>query len=126
MRIYEFAKKVQTSSMEVLKQAKLLDIDAESPLTSLVSADEKRLRELFAKRPVADIEQAVNKRQAKLSEKRKKGEARNADVSKAERATLESNRKRSIEMDARKKGKVAEPPKAVDTPLPPLKPSQIG
>ena len=113
MRVYEFAKKAQTSSVEVLKQAQRLGIEADSPLTRLVSADEKRLRELFAQRSATDIEQERTVRTARLAEKRKIIEARGTDASKAERDTLEGGRQRAIETDARKKGTFVEPPPPV-------------
>jgi len=122
MRIYELAKKVHASSIEVLNKAKSLGIEADSSLTQLASPDEKRLREAFAKRTAADIEQASAARTALLSEKHKKAATRRTDASKTERSTLEGSRKLSLEMDASKKGGTPSPEGGPTAEPPPEKP----
>ena len=47
IRVCELAKKMSTSSLEVLKQADALDIEAYSPLSQLDTADASRLQEVF-------------------------------------------------------------------------------
>ena len=110
MRICRLAEKMQATIVEVLKQAERLGIEADTPLSHVSSADEKRLKEVFAKRSAADIERENAARQAKLGEKRKRAADRGSDALKSERAVLEGNRKRAAEMDAVKKGKPAGKP----------------
>jgi len=102
MRVYELAKKLQTSSTEVLKQASALGLDADSVLTKLEPSDAKKLQEVLAKRPAGDQQSVL---EAKLAEKRAKAASANRDGLKAERDVLERNRSRAVEMDARRKGK---------------------
>ena len=105
MRVCELAKKMQTSSLEVLKQADALDIEAYSPLSQLDAQDASRLQEFFGKRSAAEIECENAERSARRAEKLTSESSRSAAQSKADRAVLEANRARALEMDARAKGR---------------------
>lgn len=104
MRVYELAKKLQASGMEVLKQASALGLEADSVLTKLEPAEAKQLQDAFAKRG-AEQEQAHVALAARLEEKRVKASTAGREAVKSERDSLERNRMRANEMDARKKGK---------------------
>ena len=119
MRVCELAKKMQTSSMEVLKQAGALDIEAYSPLSQLDAQDASRLQELFSKRSSSDIERENAERAAKRAEKLTSEASRTAAQMKADRAVLEANRARALEMDARAKGLSPKKPEASLAPLAP-------
>ncbi len=117
MRVCELAKKMKTSSLEVLKQADALDIEAYSPLSQLEAADASRLQEVFSKRSASDIEAESAVRAACYQEKRTTAATRRAAQVHTERAVLEANRARALEMDATISGRVpamsaapAEPP----------------
>jgi len=115
MRVCELAKKIQTSSVEVLKQADALGIEAYSPLTQLDAQEVSRLQEHFGTRTGAEIEREVAERAARAAQKMSVERSRRAAVDKAERAVLETNRQRSIKMDAKAKG-LAVPVSAVQAP----------
>jgi len=116
MRVFELAKKMQTSSMEVLKQADALDIEAYSPLSPLDAQDASQLQEFFAKRPAAETERENAERAARLAEKLTSEASRRAAQDKADRAVLEANRARALEMDAKVKGQ--QPPKPAPVAAP--------
>jgi len=105
IRVCELAKKFRTSSVEVLKQADSLGIEVYSPLTHLDGEDASRLQEVFEKRPASDVERDVAERAARRAEKAAKGMSLRDAEDKANRAVLESNRQRALEMDAIAKGK---------------------
>ncbi|HPS09404.1 MAG TPA: translation initiation factor IF-2 [Kiritimatiellia bacterium] len=109
MRVCELAKKMQTSSLEVLKQADALDIEAYSPLSQLDAQDASRLQEFFGKRSAAEIECENAERSARRAAKLTSESSRSAAQSKADRAVLEANRARALEMDARAKGRLPLP-----------------
>ena len=71
MRVYELAKKLQASGMEVLKQASALGLEADSVLTKLEPAEAKQLQDAFAKRST-EQDQAQVALAARLEEKRLK------------------------------------------------------
>ena len=119
MRVCELAKKMQTSSMEVLKQADALDIEAYSPLSQLDAQDASRLQELFSKRSSTDIERENAERAAMRAEKLASEASRSAAQMKADRAVLEANRARAIEMDAKAKGIQLKKPEPRETPVTP-------
>ena len=96
--------------MEVLKQADALDIEAYSPLSQLEAQDASRLQELFNKRSAADIERENAERAARLTEKHASEVSRRAAQDKADRAVLEANRVRALEMEARAKGRLPHQP----------------
>ena len=100
MRVCELAKKMRTSSLEVLKQADALDIEAYSPLSHLDAADASRLQEVFSKRSASDIEAESAARAACYQEKRTAAATRRAAQVQTERAVLEANRARALEMEA--------------------------
>ncbi|HPO36954.1 MAG TPA: translation initiation factor IF-2 [Kiritimatiellia bacterium] len=100
MRVCELAKKMRTSSLEVLKQADALDIEAYSPLSQLDAADASRLQEVFSKRSARDIEAESAARAACYQEKRTAAATRRAAQVQTERAVLEANRARALEMEA--------------------------
>ncbi len=102
MRVYELAKKLQTSSSEVLKQAGALGLEADSVLTKLEPSDAKKLQDVFAKREKSDEASALA---TKLAEKRAKAASASRESLKTEREVLERNRTRAHDMDSRKKGK---------------------
>ena len=104
MRVCELAKKIQTSSVEVLKQADALGIEAYSPLSQLDAQEASRLQDFFKQRPVADLERENAERAAMRAEKMASESSRRAAQDKADRAVLEANRARSLEMDARARG----------------------
>jgi len=104
MRVCELAKNVQTSSVEVLKQADALGIEAYSPLSRLDAQAVARLQEHFLQRSSADIERENSERAARKTEKMAIEISRQAAQNKADRAVLETNRARALEMDARTKG----------------------
>ena len=108
MRVCELAKKMKTSSLEVLKQADALDIEAYSPLSQLDTADASRLQEVFAKRSVNEIEAENTARAAWYQEKRTAAATRRAAQIQTERAVLEVNRARALEMDAKVHGRASE------------------
>jgi translation initiation factor IF-2 len=104
MRVYELAKKLQTSSMEILKQASVLGLEADSVLTQLEPSETQQLKDAFAKRGT-DQGQAQVVLAARLDEKRAKALSVGREALKTEHGLLEHNRKRANEMDALKKGK---------------------
>ena len=104
MRVCEFAKKNQTSSVEVLKQADALGIEAYSPLTQLDTQDVSRLQDYFKQRVGADVERENAERAARSAEKMTLERSRRSAENMAERAVLEANRLRALEMEARAKG----------------------
>ena len=108
MRVCELAKKMKTSSLEVLKQADALDIEAYSPLSQLDTADASRLQEVFDKRSVNDIQAENTARAAWYQEKRTAAANRRAAQIQTERAVLEVNRARALEMDAKVHGRAPE------------------
>ncbi|MDD3583965.1 MAG: translation initiation factor IF-2 [Kiritimatiellae bacterium] len=112
IRVCELAKKMSTSSLEVLKQADALDIEAYSPLSQLDTADASRLQEVFAKRSANDIEAENAARAARYQEKRTAAATRRAAQLQAELAVLEVNRARALEMDAKARGIAPEAPAA--------------
>ena len=120
MRVCELAKKMQTSSMEVLKQANALDIEAYSPLSQLDAQEASRLQELFSKRSPEDIARENDARTARYAEKLASEASRCAAQDKADRAVLEANRARALKMEAQAKGLVE--PKAIAVVAPPLAP----
>jgi len=91
---------MRTSSLEVLKQADALDIEAYSPLSQLDAADASRLQEVFSKRSASDIEAESAARAACYQEKRTAAATRRAAQVQTERAVLEANRARALEMEA--------------------------
>jgi translation initiation factor IF-2 len=101
MRVYELAKKLQTSSSEVLKQASALGLEADSVLTKLEPSDAKKLQDVFAKREKSDASSALA---TKLAEKREKAASVSRESLKAERDVLERNRARAHDMDSNKRG----------------------
>jgi hypothetical protein len=101
MRVYELAKKLQTSSSEVLKQASALGLEADSVLTKLEPSDAKKLQDVFAKREKSDESSALA---TKLAEKREKAASVSRESLKAERDVLERNRARAHDMDSNKRG----------------------
>ncbi|MEI6646259.1 MAG: translation initiation factor IF-2 [bacterium] len=104
MRVYELAKKLQASNMEVLKQASVLGLEADSVLTQLSPAETKQLQDAFAKGG-AEQDQAHVALSTRLEEKRAKALAVGRESLSVERDALELNRVRANEMDARKEGK---------------------
>ena len=110
IRVCELAKKMRTSSLEVLKQADALDIEAYSPLSQLDTADASRLQEVFAKRSANDIEAENAARAARYQEKRAAAATRRAAQLQTELAVLEANRARALEMDAKARGLAPEVP----------------
>lgn len=104
MRVYELAKKLQTSSMEILKQASVLGLEADSVLTQLEPSETQQLQVAFAKRGT-EPGQAQVALAARLEEKRAKALSVGREALKTEHEVLEHNRQRANEMDARKKGK---------------------
>lgn len=104
MRVYELAKKLQASNMEVLKQASVLGLEADSVLTQLNPAETKQLQDAFAKRG-AEQDQAHVALFTRLEEKRAKALSVGKESFNADRDALEINRARAKEMDARKEGK---------------------
>ncbi|MDD4016969.1 MAG: translation initiation factor IF-2 [Kiritimatiellae bacterium] len=104
MRVCELAKKVQTSSVEVLKQADALGIEAYSPLSRLDAQAVARLQEHFLRRSSADIERETAERAARKAAKMAIEISRQSAQNKADRAVLEANRTRALELDARTKG----------------------
>ena len=110
IRVCELAKKMRTSSLEVLKQADALDIEAYSPLSQLDTADASRLQEVFAKRSSNDIEAENAARAARYQEKRAAAATRRAAQLQTELAVLEANRARALEMDAKARGLAPEVP----------------
>jgi len=101
---------MSTSSLEVLKQADALDIEAYSPLSQLDTADASRLQEVFAKRSANDIEAENAARAARYQEKRAAAATRRAAQLQTELAVLEANRARALEMDAKARGLAPEVP----------------
>jgi len=101
---------MRTSSLEVLKQADALDIEAYSPLSQLDTADASRLQEVFAKRSSNDIEAENAARAARYQEKRAAAATRRAAQLQTELAVLEANRARALEMDAKARGLAPEVP----------------
>ncbi len=90
--------------MEVLKQADALGIEAYSPLSRLDAQAVKRLQKHFLSRSSEDIERETAERAARKAEKEATERSRRAAQDKADRAVLEANRARALELDARTKG----------------------
>lgn len=111
MRVYELAKKLQASSLEVLKQASVLGLEADSALTQLDASEAQQLKDAFSKR-VTDPEQEQAALVARLEKKRAKALLLSQEALHAERDVLEHNRARANEMDAQKRGKGVAPAKA--------------
>ena len=101
MRVYELAKKLQASSVEVLKQASVLGLEADSVLAQLEPSETKQLQDAFARRGTDQGQAALA---ARLEEKRSKAASVGREALKTESDALERNRIRANEMDARKKG----------------------
>ncbi|HRR33737.1 MAG TPA: translation initiation factor IF-2 [Kiritimatiellia bacterium] len=99
---------MRTSSLEVLRQADALEIEAYSPLSPLDTADASRLQEVFAKRSADEVEAANKARAAWYQEKRAAAATRRAAQLQTERAVLEANRARALEMDAKVHGRAPE------------------
>ena len=121
MRVCELAKKIQTSSVEVLKQADALGIEAYSPISQLDAEDASRLQDFFKQRPASEVEQENAARAVRMAQKATFEHSRRSAESAAERAVLEANRARALEMDAKAKGKPAPSaaPAAVAAPAAP-------
>ncbi len=105
MRVYELAGHVRVSVGAILKQADALGIEVYSPLTRLESEDAARLRAHFESLPASEQECASAARAALQAEKHALALSRREAHDKAERALLEANRLRALELDARIKGK---------------------
>ncbi len=123
MRVSELAKKIQTSSVEVLKQAGALGIEAYSPLTQLDAQDVSRLQDHFKQRPAVDVEREQAAQAARCGEKMALELSRRAAQDKADRAVLDANRQRAMEMDARAKGLALPAPSAAAAPAAESKPA---
>ncbi len=105
MRVCELAKKVQASSVEVIRQAEVLDIEVYSSLSQLEVDDVSRLQEFFGKRTPEEIEQSNAEQAKRHAEKHARELSRRAAQDKTHRAVLEANRVRALEMDAIASGK---------------------
>ena len=100
MRVYELAKKIKVSSAELLKAAQALEIEATTAMSTLDSDDASRLQNSL--KSSADDQRAAEARTASKAEKA----VQIAQMSlQKERAVLEANRTRALEMDAKNKGK---------------------
>ena len=104
MRVCELAKEVRTSSVEILKQADALGIEAYSPISQLDAQDAARLQDHFRQRPAAEVERENAEREARRVEKTGVETSRREAQNTTDRAVLEANRQRALEMDARAKG----------------------
>jgi len=100
---------METSSVEVLKQADALGIEAYSPLTQLDAQDVSRLQDHFSQRSTDDVAREKAEREALRTEKIAIELSRRSAQDKADRAVLEANRLRALEMDASAKGKTIKP-----------------
>lgn len=120
MRVYELAKKIKVSSAELLKAAQALEIEVTTAMSTLDSDDASRLQNTL-KTSAADLSAA----EARAASKAKKAvQIAHASLQK-ERAVLEANRARALEMDAKNKGKpvpVPPAPAPVATPEPAVEP----
>ena len=108
MRVYELAKKLQTSSNDVLSQAEKLDIEVYSSLSQMDSGEVKKLEAAFGQRTPEEIARAVAERKANRSKKRDLERSVRLEKTKASGAILEEVRRKSMEMDAQKHGKKSE------------------
>jgi len=100
MRVYELAKKIKVSSAELLKAAQALEIEATTAMSTLDSDDTSRLQNSL--KTSADDQHAAEARTASKAEKA--GQIVQLSLQK-ERAILEANRARALEMDAKHKGR---------------------
>jgi len=104
MRVYELAKKLQASSLEVLKQASALGLEADSVLTELDASATEQVKKAFSKR-TADLEQEQVALVVRLEKKRAKASLLSQEALHAEREILERNQAQARATDARKRGK---------------------
>ncbi|HOE60070.1 MAG TPA: translation initiation factor IF-2 [Kiritimatiellia bacterium] len=112
MRVFELAKSMQTSSVEVLKQADALGIEAYSPLSALEDQEVSRLQAYFAGLGAEVKERASAERAERARAKQERARSRRMAQSQADRAVLEANRARALEMDVRARGEVSPEPAA--------------
>lgn len=104
MRVSELAKKMETSSVEVLKQAVALGIEAYSTLSKLDAKDVVRLEDHFKQRSPDEVARENAEREARRLDKIAAEQARRSAQDKADLEALEASHLRSLEMDATAKG----------------------
>ncbi|MDX9868315.1 MAG: translation initiation factor IF-2 [Kiritimatiellia bacterium] len=110
MRVCELAKSVRTSSVEVLKQADALGIEVYSPLSALEDQEASRLQAYFTGLGAEVMERAGAERAERAHAKQERARSRRAAQNQADRAVLEANRARALEMDVLVRGGVLPEP----------------
>ncbi len=103
MRIFELAQELQTTSGEVLRLARALDLDARSTLSRLDDDDVQTLKRSMAAQP-SGAGQVPVKTQALLAAKRKRAAQQRDARAAAERQALEAAITRAREAHARASG----------------------
>jgi len=109
MRVCELAARAQTSSIEVIRQAEELEIEAYSPLTDLEDDDVKQLQDALNKRTPQDIEKDIADRVARREKKLKKVVQHVLSNLDTEREALKVHRDKALEMDGVVRGGVSVP-----------------
>jgi len=113
MRIFELAKALQTTSGEVLRQARALNLDARSTLSRLDDDDIQALKSHLAPREPGTAREP-SEAQTRLAAKRERAARQRDTQAAAERPALEAAIARAREAETRVRGGVpaARPPKA--------------
>ncbi len=99
MKVFEIAKKVGVSSLEVLKEADALGIEAYSSLSIIEPDDSARLQVYFTKRGSGDKERSQQALLMARAGKFDSATAKRARQDEVERVKLEAGRQRALEMD---------------------------
>ena len=118
MRIFELAQELQTTSGEVLRLARALDLDARSTLSRLDNDDVQTLTRSMASQP-SGARQVPGKTQALLAAKRKRAAQQRDAKAAAERQALEAAISRAREAHARASGEAPDtkPSRKTDAPV---------
>ncbi|MBR4170947.1 MAG: translation initiation factor IF-2 [Kiritimatiellae bacterium] len=124
MRVYELAKKMQTSCTEIIKRAEALDIEVYSTLAVLDDKDVKKIEATLAKRTVDQIRKGITDRDALFASKREKARQYSVESTAALRDGLEANRAKALEAAAEyEKRRAAEEAAKNPQPVEPAKPA---
>ncbi|NLF85648.1 MAG: hypothetical protein GX571_06030, partial [Lentisphaerae bacterium] len=103
MRIFELAQALKTTSGELLRVARALDLDAHSTLSRLDDDDVQALKRHLAERP-PEARRGQEAAQARLAAKRERATRQRDDRAAAERQALAAAIGRAREADARARG----------------------
>ncbi len=120
MRVSELAKHLGLPTGMVLSQAKQMEIEVSTTLSSLDDDDVQQLKNHYATMDTTARKQACEAYEAQRTERRKKSEATRVEQVKAARQAVEATRQKALEADAHKRGVPLEAAKPVvaETPAP--------